>query len=90
MSKAFYFDAGLFGHQTLISQNVERRPVNSMYVTESYAKKLSCLKETVRLLRGLVLAKIRSYNWKMIFCTERYIYLSSTIVMKTFRPMSVK
>jgi len=30
-----------------------------------YDKNLSCRKETVRLLRGSVLAK---YNWKTIFC----------------------
>jgi len=34
MSKAFFnFVAGLFGHQT-----AKRRPVNSIYVTECYAK----------------------------------------------------
>jgi len=34
-------------------------------MTQKVNEKLSCRKETVRLLRGSVLAK---YNWKTIFC----------------------
>jgi len=44
-------------------------------------KKLSCRKETVRLLRGTVLAK---YNWNTIFC-KHFRFICDVIGLQSYR-----